>query len=756
VNPKLRRKIFKAAAYTAGGLFALIAVVLVGAMVFVQGGTLAKIVNGVLPEMKGKIKFASIRWKPRLLYDLVADRPTPMSIDGLLITDPEGTTVLDVPHLEVAVRLQQLISGGGIILSDLKVGPKSVWLFGKMKKLDGIGFLSSFDMKNPSPPPPPRPPGAKKEKGFVFQIVNAELDGFRAIFDFPGVWGLDLRDIHSPAWLLVDGEGFVGWDVVGLEARQGGYLRVITEELPFDEVFVNRVATLREYSDDIFLDLRLAKTGKSELVGKGFFTGIYGAHSVGGIKMHAEFEHGADALTAVAKAHDIAGLRLSGDDVKVVGDLWDPYETLKIKAAISGLDAAFQSYEAKQLVLRAGLEFSPTAPTMTIKVDELSLGSPSGGRFATELVMAGDDIKAKLKFDHFGTEGYLPDGLKQLAAGKMNGRLGIAANIGDKKSVRISGLDLRFDRQYKLGAIPSSVRLAGEARASEESASTTGLQISIPGANAEVRGKVQLAKKLIDVGLRVVTSDLPMMMSNMKMAPLAKSADVEVDVTGSMDKPEARGRIDVKGIGGGKTGIPAINSFQTGFHLHDGTLTVDYLRAGVAGGAISGHGTATLFEKSAAHMLAAPVLDFHLDGKHISLQELVTSGIVKGEVSFGLLATGTAKKPKVLFKVPAGASVDVLGQAWDLRGIEERPTRTPWWFACAMSLPARGATSASKDVSTSTRSPWASTGGSRSSTCRWRPSWLRRMWTSLLRAASPSTCMSWATCKRPWSKEPSP
>ena len=657
-------------AYALVGLVALLGTVVLGAILFVQGERLAKIVNGVLPEMKGSIHFKAIRWKPRLLYDLVADRPTPMVVDGLLITDPEGTTVLDVPHLEVAVRLKTLIAGGGIILSDLKVGPKSVWLFAKMTKLKGIGFLASFDPKHPAPPPPPPPPGAKKEKGFVFQIANADLDGFRAIFDFPGVWGLDLRDIHAPASLLVDGEGFVGWDVVGLEARQGGYLMVMDQVLPFDSVLVDRVATTREWSDDIFLDLRQAKTGRSELLGKGFFTGIYGADSVGGIKIHAEFAHAADALTAVAKPHNITGLRLSGDNAKVAGDLWDPYETMKIKAAISGLDVGYESYEAQQLALRAGIVFATTMPTMTIKVDELSFGSPSGGRFSTEMTMAADDITAKLAFDHFGTNGYLPKGLKKLAAGKLHGHIGIAANIGEKKSVRLADLDLRYDRSFPMVAIPQSVRITGQAQASAESASTSGLHIAVPGANADIRGKLELAKKVVDIGLRVGVFDLPKVLSTMKVGPLAKSADLALDVTGTMDRPNATGSFEVKGIGGGNTGIPAIDTLGSKFSLHDGTLTIDSLHAGVAKGTLDGGGSAKLFEKSVATMLAAPVLDFHLDGKQLSLHELIASGVVSGQVSFSLTAAGTAKKPKVHFQVPAGTTVEVLGQSWLLQGID--------------------------------------------------------------------------------------
>ena len=671
VTAKFRRKIAKVAAYVLAGLVALVGVVLLGAIFFVQGERLAKIVNGVLPEMKGSLHFGAITWKPRLLFDLVTDRATPMVVEGLVIKDPEGTTVLDVPHLEVSVRLKTLIAGGGIILSDLHVGPnKSFWAFSKMHKLKGIGFLAAFDPKHPSPPPPPPPPGAKKEKGFVFQIVNAELDGFRAVFDFPGAWGLDLRDIHAPASVLVDGEGFVGFDVTNLEAREGGYLKVISEVLPFDQVFVNRVATTREWSDDIFLDLRLAKTGRSELMGKGFFNGIYGANSVGGIKMHAEFEHAADALTAVAKPHNINGLRLAGDNAKVVGDLWDPYDTLKIGASISGLDAGYDTYEAQQLALRAGLEFAVTAPTMTVKVDELSFLSPSGGKFSTKLKMAGDDITARLDFDRFGTDGYLPQGLKKLASGKMHGHIAVDANIGDKKAVRLSDLDLRYDRSFRVNAIPGSVRITGQAQASAEAASTSGLHIAIPGATADLRGKVELAKKLVDVGLRVGVSDLPTVLSTMNVGPLAKTAALTVDVTGSMDRPKANGRLEVKGIGGGKTGIPAVDALSTGFSLLDGTLTVESLHAGVAGGVVEGGGSAKLFEKSVGKMLTAPILDFHLDGKRLSLQELISAGVVSGQVSFALTASGTAKKPKVHLQVPGGTTVEVLGQAWLLEGID--------------------------------------------------------------------------------------
>ena len=72
-------------------------------------------------------------------------------------------------------------------------------------------------------------------------------------------------------------------------AAGGGWLRILDDiVLPFDRVAITRVATTPEWSDDIFLDLAEADTGRTKLVGKGFFTGIYGATSVPGIKLHAE------------------------------------------------------------------------------------------------------------------------------------------------------------------------------------------------------------------------------------------------------------------------------------------------------------------------------------------------------------------------------------------------------------------------------------------------------------------------------------
>jgi autotransporter translocation and assembly factor TamB len=675
VASSLRRRILKISAIVLASLLGLVGLAVGGAVVFLQGERMGAFVAKVLPEMKGKMEFRSIRWPARLLIDILAKRPTPFVIEGVKFYDPEGSVVLDVPHLTVALELHQLINGGGLFMHDMDVGPNSYWRFGRMQKTKkGIGFLEVFKMKNPGPPSPPKPPGSPPEKGFAVRIFNAQLNGLRVVFDFPHVWGFDLRDVHSPAWLQVE-DGFCGWEAKGLEARAGGFLTVLDQILPFDSVKVKQVATLREYSDDIFLNLTAGKTGNTTLVGKGYFNGIYADDSVSAIHMHTEFHNAPDALNAVLKPMNIPGLHLAGDNAHVNADLMGPYVSIAINTDIGGLDVSYDKYAANNLVLRAGLQFDPNskAPAPNTKLEELSFSPPGGGRFVTKLDLAVPKLQTQIKFDHFTVDSYLPAGLHPLAAGKLHGQLNASAEFDETMSAvkqgRLHNLNLTFDRTGKAKNLPRSVRISGQATASPEQASTTGLRVDIPGAGVEVKGKVEFGKGLLALGLRLATTNLPQLLATLGVQPLAQSATLDVDVSGTMDQPTASGQLQVKGIGG-KDGIPWVPSFETKFRLQDGTAQVDSLSAQVASGSLSGSGSLTLFEKSVQHMLRSPNLQFRLNGNDIDLHTLIAGGLVSGKLAFQVTAQGPMAKPKIRFKMPAGVTVQVLGQTWQVGGID--------------------------------------------------------------------------------------
>jgi autotransporter translocation and assembly factor TamB len=674
VASSVRRKIFKWSGIVLASLLGLVSLAVAGAVFFLQGERMGAFVGKVLPEMRGKLEFRSIRWPASLLVDILLKRPTPFAVDGVKFFDPEGSVVVDVPHLDVKIELHQLINGAGLFMHDLQLGPDAYWRFGRMQKTKrGIGFLAMFDPKHPSAPTP-RPPGAAPDKGFAVRIFNADLNGLRVVFDFPHVWGFDLRDLHAKAWLQVE-DGFCGWEAVGLEARQGGFLTVLDQVLPFDSVAVRQVATLREYSDDIFLDLTAGKTGNTTLVGKGFFNGIYASDSVSAIHMHTEFQHAADALNAVLKPMNLPGLHLGGADARVTADLLGPYVSIAINTDIAGLDAAYQQYAVQNLVLRAGMQFDPKskAAAPNTKLEELSFSPPGGGRFSTKLDLTVPKLKTQIRFDHFTLDSYLPPGLRKLAAGKLHGQLSVAAEFDETmsavKHATLTDLDLSFERTGQKMSLPTSLHLSGQATASPEEVSTSGLRIDVPGASADVKGKVELAKHFLALGLRVGSTNLSQLLGSLGLPPLAREASIAVDVTGTMDQPRASGAIEIKDIGG-KDGIPAMPSFETKFHLQDGTLHVDSLAAQVAGGSLAGSGTTKLFEESVQHMLDAPTLEFQLEGKQIALESLIAGGLVSGKMAFVVTASGPLRHPKIRFRMPAGVTAQVLGQSWRVGGID--------------------------------------------------------------------------------------
>jgi autotransporter translocation and assembly factor TamB len=649
----------------AAGLVGLLAVTVFAATFALQGERLAAVVNKALPPMRGKIAFRAAHWHARALTDLLSDRPTPLTIEGLRITDPEEKVVLEAPHLEVKVRLRSALSGK-IYLSDLRLGPGSLWRFAGLKQSEGNGFLSSFEPAGRPAPPKPSPPPSPEASAepFVFQISGAQVDGLTAVFDFPA-WGLELRNLKGPVSLTVDG-AFVGWDATGLDARGGGYLRIMEEVLPFDHVLVNRVATTREWPDSIILDVGAARTGRSTLTAKGSFTEIYGygykRKPEPGIDLHAEIADAADALTAVAAGHHIPGLRIGGQG-KVVLDLKQPFARMQIAARLGDLDAAFGAYEARAISLKAAVVTDP----LHLTLDELTFSAPGGGKMALGAELLGTSVKAKVKFDRFTTTSYVPAPLRKLAAGKLTGRIAMAGDYGEHKKASVGPLELSLVRPRGRG-LPAHLQIKGQATASDKRVSTSEISVQVPGASLRLRGEMELARKMFSLGLEASTSDLPGLLTSMGMQPVARGAALSLEADGTLSQPRARGELVVQGIG--LPGLPEIPRVATRFRLDDGTLLVDSLSAQAFGGTFEGSGQVKLFERSLEHMLRSPVVSFHLDGREVELGTLVALGWASGKVSFAATADGPADKLRAHVEIPPGATLQIFGSPWQLRGID--------------------------------------------------------------------------------------
>jgi hypothetical protein len=633
------------------------------ASIVLQGPRLGSLIEKSLPENQGKMHIGGVTWRLRALVDIVTDRPSPISVDGLKIVDPEGTVVLDVPHLDARVKLRTLI-GGSFEIHDLRV-PVALWRFAAMHNSEGIGFLAALAPKNPGPPPPADAP---KGPGSYFEIASAELGDLNAIFDFPGSWGLELKHAHARASLKQssvdpDHPSF-GFDAGPVLASGGGWLRILDDNvLPFDSVMINRVATTEAWSDDIFLDLAEANTGRSKLTGKGFFTGIYGEKSIPGIKLGAKFTNAADALDAVVAGKHIDGLKIEGDDATVTADLRDQFIKLKVAAKFQGLNVRYDDYRA----LGLGFDLGFDAGAGKVDVERFGFGAPGGGRFGLEAHLDTNKLAldAGLKFTGFHTESYVPRALVPLAGGQLNGQIDARADLA-RKSARLPKIALTFSRARAAG-LPREIRIKGNAAVSPEKVKTDGLTVSVPGAQATAKGSLELERQLIDLAFGLVATDLGRLLKDMGLPPLAKDARVDAKATGSLDNPVVAGDVVVHGAGVGRHKLPEL---AAKFALEQGVARLDKLSGPAFGGRIDGKGTLKLWEKNAGKPLRSPIVDFKLDAKDLDLSTLAGSEDVAGKISFHADAQGALDALLATVTVPAGQKVEVMGETARLGPVE--------------------------------------------------------------------------------------
>jgi hypothetical protein len=641
------------------GLGGTIVFAVLAASIVLQGPRLGRLIEGALPANAGKMHIGGVTWHLRALVDLATDAPSPLAVEGLQIVDPEGTVVLDVPYLEAKIRLRSLI-GGSFSIHELRV-PKALWRFSQLKHGDGIGFLAALGPKTPPPPPPPgTPPGP----GSKFEIADAELGDLTAVFDFPGAWGLELRHTHGTVSLIqstLDPKhpifGFDGRQVV---AEGGGFLRILDDNvLPLDRVVINRIATTQDHPDDIQLDLGEADTGRSQLTGRGSFTGIYGATSVPGIDLHVAFARAGDALTAVAAGKGLAAIAVTGEHAAITADLTQPFAKIKVAAAIRGLDVRYGDDRAQAL----GLDLAFDGGAGRVEVTHFALDAPGGGKLSLEAQLDINKLAldAAVGLTAFHTESYLPRGLRPLAAGRIDGKIAAHADLG-KKAARLQKIDLRFARSGGPG-LPREVRVHGGAELAAGKVKTDGLTVSVAGADATARGSVDLDRQLLDLALGVVASDLGRLCGELGLPPLGKDARIDLQTNGSFDDPSATGEATVHGLGAGSR---TVRELAVRFGLEHGTARLDRLSGAAFGGQIDAHGSLRLWERRASKPLKSPVVDLKLDARDIELGALAPEAAVTGRLTLSADAHGPLDAVRAHVAIPAGTPVAALGDKFSV------------------------------------------------------------------------------------------
>ena len=246
-----------------------------------------------------------------------------------------------------------------------------------------------------------------------------------------------------------------------------------------------------------------------------------------------------------------------------------------------------------------------------------------------------------------------------LAAGTLNGGLRLAANL-ERPSVSLPHIDLSLRRRRAKG-MPRAITVSGQAQATRDTASTRGVTIRVPGATVTASGRFGVAHQVLGLALRATAAELPKLLGALGLPPVARSADLAVNVSGTVLSPEAQGTLVVRGLGLGT--LPPIGQVDARFNLKAGTAQLESLSGDAFGGRIQAQGTAQLYRRTIRNMLKSPVVDVQFEGKQIDLGTLVAGGAVKGRVDLRARAQGPVDAWTATVELASGGRAAGAGRA---------------------------------------------------------------------------------------------
>ena len=211
--------------------------------------------------------------------------------------------MLDVPHLDAKVKLRTLIAGGSFSIHDLRA-PVGAVAVRRAEEQRGDRVLAALAPKKEPPPPAAR----RQAQGAGLVLRDRRRRARRPERDLrlprlvgagaaarPRARVAEARRHRIPSTRRSASTPGRCWRraAAGCASWTTSCCRSIGSPSTASRTTPECVRTTSSWTSTE------ADTGRTKLVGKGVFTGIYGATSVPGIKLHAEFAQAGDALTAV-------------------------------------------------------------------------------------------------------------------------------------------------------------------------------------------------------------------------------------------------------------------------------------------------------------------------------------------------------------------------------------------------------------------------------------------------------------------------
>ena len=583
------------------------------------------------PSFKGRLEFGSIRWGADTLIHLAVGLPAPARVEHLAVYDPAGERVIYAPAATAAIDVMALISGGHVLLYDIKGkgGYVNVRAVNAPDQPLEVGFLNAFSAPTPAP---------ESEPGTIVELNGVDLENFRFKITFPS-WSAEVSNLSIKGRLKVpEGDTAVEGVLYDAKATAGaGTLTIAGQTIPVTRVSLTRCEVTSADPMSWWVDATMLAAG-APVRAKGRMTNTFRQGT--GVELAVSSKEASPLLK------HLLGPRVSGE-VQVIGRLDGPLDGPLISGKVRGVKADLGPAGLAQK-LEGALALDLGAGTFTAKdVKGQALGGDLLGGGSLEL--ASGDWKGTLD-----VSGMDPGVLDASLAGKLKGKVQLKG-VTEPSMRALAVLDLDLARKQR-DWLPRQVSIDGTVHLGTRVLDLAGVRLRGDGHTLEARGSVNISSGRVNLFTNLASPRLHSWLARKELIALARGATANLHVTGKIPDLRAKGTLRATGVGYDPFRLKRLVSDVT-FDGED--LKLVRIRSEGYGGVLRGETSISLFKGDLRHPLKTPLMRGKVRAEGLDLTAMDSAagliGRLFGEAEVSgpldkLTGTATFRLPRVTYQ----------------------------------------------------------------------------------------------------------
>jgi autotransporter translocation and assembly factor TamB len=561
-----------------------------------------RLAEGFNQTHRGRLHLGSVSWSSTAIWRLLRNGYDDVEIEDLRIYDSRGQLAVDVPRARGRIKLWDIILHGDFRLRSVQTQQARVHLERYVRpdgpaedgSVEEIGLLGAFE-KKPEPRQQPKAPEKPSTRQSFFVVDSFALSGVALTVRAADV-DLALRDVRLTGGLHYASAAAGKPRAFHFDlhpSAAGGTLVAAGQTLPLGPLELRplRVAPTRQ--DEIHVAAS-AVVDRTTVDLTGALAGLTG-----------ESPFRAALRTQVRTVGPLIS-RLTGLPVvdqgsqitlELAGRLSDP--VVKVRASGLGYDPGVPGMKVRSLQLAADYE----GGQVTLREAAVAvLGGEVSAR-ATYSLGSGRWQAAVAVKDVDPGPVVPPDRQAELA-GALTGWLD-ASGVITEPSAGWTRFDLTFARRSGEGPLPTTLRAHGTLYPSPDRVDVRLLEVDGPGLHLETSGRVNPARREVDLALKAHADRLRELLAKLGQPPLLAAIRLAGRVRGSVYDPDFEGNAEVAGVQAGGVSVS-----QTGatLRLAHGTLAATTIRGRIYGGSLYGQARLDLYRGDVRRMLPVPRL----------------------------------------------------------------------------------------------------------------------------------------------------